>query len=72
MSTDFVPVDNKTEIVNRTPDRQHSDSTWPVSFLAESKIQSMVETAMTRREAERNYLLVMGVKASLFAKGGRG
>jgi hypothetical protein len=72
MSTEIVTFEKKAEIVNRIPIRKHTDSTRPVSFLIESEVPSMVETARTMRDGERDYLLVMGVRARLFVKGGRG
>lgn len=58
-STDMVPVIEKGGIVDRTPYRQHSDGTRPVSFIAESEVTAMAEVARRMRDGERNELLIL-------------
>jgi len=59
MGTDLIPVERKAEIVNKTPYRQHSDGTRPVSFLTESEVTAMAEVAQAMRHGERNELLIL-------------
>ena len=59
MSTEMIPVNQKTEIVDKTPYRQHSDNTRPVSFLTESEVNAMANMARQMRDGERNELLIL-------------
>ena len=59
MSTELVIVKENNRIVNKTPYRQHSDNTRPVSFLTELEVTAMAEVASKMRDGERNELLIL-------------
>ncbi len=60
MSTDMVPVGEVVRKVDRTPYRQHSDGTRPVSFITEYEVTAMAEVARTMgKVGERNELLIL-------------
>lgn len=59
MATDMVPVDKNIEIVNKSPYRQHTDISRPVSFLTELELTAMADIACTMRNGERNELLIL-------------
>jgi len=59
MSTELIPIDKNTQIVNKMPYRQHSDSTRPVSFLTEAEVNALAAAAKEMRDGERNELLIL-------------
>ena len=59
MSTELIPISNNTEIVNKTPYRQHSDNSRPVSFLSEVEVNAMAAVAMQMRDGDRNELMIL-------------
>jgi len=59
MSTELAIVKQNSQIVNKTPYRQRSDNTRPVSFLTESEVMAMAAVAAKMRDGERNELLIL-------------
>jgi integrase/recombinase XerD len=59
-STDIVPVAEVVRKVDKTPYRQQSDGTRPVSFITEAEVSALAEVARTMGKAgERNELLIL-------------
>ena len=59
MSTELIPISNNTEIVNKTPYRQHSANSRPISFLSEVEVNSMAAAASQMRDGDRNELMIL-------------